>query len=269
MPNTSLLFSIYQRIRHTHTHTPKDAEFHILNSIKTVFPKWKYPSPLSQPHYMTGVHPRNKEKSFAKTLNLPLSTICRETLLENYHVPPQTRLNAYIQIAGSDLHRRDLFAPSLYLTLPTRISTKCLLRIHTQHTDEIPTHQYLTPMPQGKFKKNSYDKRICPICANHPTTSHILPPPVGSEFHYLFTCPHTPPLLHPFVTYLKSQLKFLCLPPQSGQNLSLSQQLSIALESSPPAAWKIRASLKHRFAVDFTNHAAILALRLSSHTKSL
>ena len=94
-----------------------------------------YPSPPPQPHYMTGVHPRNKEKSFAKTLNLPLSTIWRETLLENHHVPPQTRLNAYIQIAGSDLYRRDLFTPVLYLTLPTRISTKRLLRVHTQGTE--------------------------------------------------------------------------------------------------------------------------------------
>jgi hypothetical protein len=52
--------------------------------------------------------------------------------------------------------------------MDTKISTKALLRLRTQHTDEIPTHNHLYYDEEtGESEKTDYVDRKCPACAEH------------------------------------------------------------------------------------------------------
>ena len=73
---------------------------------------------------------------------------------------PALRLQ-YINIAGNDLYRPNLFKPAPYILEDTTISTKCLFRLRTQHSIEFPTHQHLTTA-SGSFGYTKYEDRHCP-----------------------------------------------------------------------------------------------------------
>ena len=134
---------------------PLDLEAQILHSAEHIFPLWKHPSPLPQPHYLPRVLLQNREKSFAKSLNDPLSRIWRKELIEAASTLPLSRLSAYISIAGHDIDRNDLFHPAQYINSHPTISVKALLRLRTQHSEEIPTHQHLDST-EGIFQKMLY-----------------------------------------------------------------------------------------------------------------
>ena len=58
------------------------------------------------------------------------------------------------------MNQADLFQAAPYIILDTKISTQVLLRLRTQHTDEIPTHQHLyDDEDTGKSEKTDYVDR--------------------------------------------------------------------------------------------------------------
>ena len=101
---------------------------------------------------------QNQEKSFGRSLHAPISNIWRLQIRPQSTNQEPTRHSAYVTIAGPDIDRPDLFKPAPYLTADHQISPKCLFRIRTQHTKEIPTHQHL--------KANLAGRQLQPIPAD-------------------------------------------------------------------------------------------------------
>ena len=118
---------------------------------------------------MSQTLPHNREKVFARSLNKIISELWRNEFLEEFQDPPITRKDAYIIIAGQDLNRADLFQAAPYITMDTKISTKALLRLRTQHIDEIPTHNHLYYDEEtGKSEKTDYvDRGMSGLCRTH------------------------------------------------------------------------------------------------------
>jgi hypothetical protein len=267
-PKDTLLNTIYMcRLGNLAQLGTSDMESYIIASAKTVFPLWKLPSQLPEPHYLTRVVQHNREKSFAKTLHKPLSDIWRKELIDTAFTPPQSRLLAYVQIAGQDIHRQDLFQPAQYITTQAKISVKVLLRLRTQHSEEIPTHQHLNRQ-DGHMVKSLYTDRKCPACADYSNLPSNPPLPVGSESHILLSCPHTPAsIMLPFITNLNRILRQLRQ--TQWENMSPQDQISIALGSPPPPEWKLKRAQTERFNRTIVNHSALLALRLSKYAQTL
>ena len=267
-PKNSLLYSVYMcRIHNPAQLDPLDLEAQILHSAEHIFPLWKHPSPLPQPHYLPRVLLQNREKSFAKSLNEPLSRIWRKELNEAASTLPLSRLSAYISIAGHDINRNDLFHPAQYINSHSTISVKALLRLRTQHSEEIPTHQHLDST-EGIFQKTLYTDRKCPACSESLALPQQPPPPIRSEEHLLFSCPHTPPIIMtPFIFNINRILRQLRKP--EWKLIPPHHQLSIALGSTPPPEWKLKVSQVDRLNRNLLNHCALLALRLSEYAKTL
>ena len=136
-----------------------------------------------QPKYLEKVLIQNQEKSFGRSLHVPISNIWRLQLRPQPPNQEPTRHNAYVAIAGPDIDRPDLFKPAPYLTADHQISPKCLFRIRTQHTKEIPTHQHLKANLAGRQIHSKYSDRKCSFCRATPVTGH--------EAHYLRRSPQS------------------------------------------------------------------------------
>jgi hypothetical protein len=184
-----------------------------------------------QPLPLAMVQAKNRGKSFTHTLKPLLSGIWRTTLLVEQHYPSNSRpsASAYINIAGHDLHRQDLFTPAPYLLLPSKISITALLRVRTQHEPAIPSHKHLqrnnsTNTPHKKVYV-PYPHRNCHLCNPSPNSTADV---IASEEHYIFLCPHTTSkLLPPLQTTLARHLRLLRHPPFP--SLYPNEQLSLAL----------------------------------------
>jgi hypothetical protein len=132
---------------------------------------------LPQPKYLERVLITNREKSFGRSLQVPLSNIWRLQLRPQPPPTEPTRHTPYIDIAGSDIDRPDLFKPAPYYLPDNQIIPKCLFRIRTQHIKEIPTHHHLRRHTNGRLVHSNYTDRICPFCHSTPV--------FGNEIHYL------------------------------------------------------------------------------------
>ena len=257
-----------QRMFQPRNLTQTDIEYHILESTKQTFPRWKEKSSLPEPYYMSQTLPHNREKVFAKSLNKIISELWRNEFVEEFQDPPITRKDAYIIIAGQDLNRADLFQAAPYITMDTKISTKALLRLRTQHTDEIPTHNHLYYDEEtGKSEKTDYVDRKCPACAEHTHSPNQPLPLIGSETHLLMQCPHTPTnIMEPFIHNISKKLMSFRLPKWT--DIPVNQQVSLALGSTPPITWKI-SNKKLRIMRHATlNHASLVALRLAQYAQT-
>lgn len=256
-----------QRMFKSHSLTTTDPEYHIMESTKYLFLTWKHISPLLEPHYIRGSHAltHNREKVLAKNLNKLVSDLWRTNLLAEFQDPPKTRQDAFILIAGQDLYRTDLFKPAPYITMDSNISTKALLCLHTQHTDEIPTHKHLYyDKVTGKSEKTNYGDRKCPACADHSSYLNQPLPPACSETHLLLNCPLTPiAILAPFVYNMRKQTMTLRIP--KWDTLSPNQQISLALGSTPPLCFKLTNQKIKILRYGTINHVALLASRLSQY----
>jgi hypothetical protein len=147
---------------------PIDLENRILQSCKTIFTVWSPSKALPQPKYLEKVLTQNQEKSFGRSLHVPISNIWRLQLRPQPPNQEPSRHNAYVAIAGPDIDRPDLFKPAPYLTADHQISPKCLFRIRTQHTKEIPTHQHLKVNFNGRQLHSNYSDRKCQFCRATP-----------------------------------------------------------------------------------------------------
>jgi hypothetical protein len=172
-----------------------------------------------------------------------------------------TRHNAYITIAGPDIDRPDLFKPAPYLTADHQISPKCLFRIRTQHTKEIPTHHHLRPYTNDRQVYSTYSDRTCPFCYVTPLT-----PVTGHETHYLLSCPSISPVMEPMYTPLKENLKRSALP--SWEGLEDKVKISLLLGSSLPPQLDKRKTMRDQWRLCTGNYCALLALKLSSTLSS-
>ena len=268
-PN-SLAASLYQH-RHkttsiTQQHPTPIIEQQILQSILQIFPTWTPLQPLPQPHYLITVHPKNLEKKFANTLKPIISNLWRSTLLQHQKYPvANSRLAAYITIAGGDLHRPDLFTPTPYLQTFSKINTSALLRVRTQHEHAIPAHQHLqltlTRSQHLKKRYIDYTQRDCHLCNPPPHNNSVI---VASEEHYIFLCPHTTnSLLEPLQKALNRHLRFLRMPPIT--SLLPHKQLSLTLGGPPPLRWATKKINRETWISMTTPHCALLAINLS-HT---
>ena len=123
-------------------------------------------------------------------------------------------------IARSDIDRPDLLKPAPYLSADNPISPKCLFRIRTQHTKEIPTHHHLSRLTNGRLAHSNYSDRICPFCHSTPVN--------GDEIHYLGSS--ISPVMKPMYTPFKKHLKRLTLP--SWEELHDTIKISLLLGSS-------------------------------------
>ena len=166
-----------------------------MQSCKTIFTDWSSSKALPQPKYLEKVLTQNQEKSFGRSLHVPISNIWRLQLRPQPPNQEPTRHNAYVAIAGPDIDRPDLFKPAPYLTADHQISPKCLFRIRTQHTKEIPTHQHLKVNLAGRQLHSNYSDRKCPFCRATPVT--------GNETHYLLACPSITPGMEPMYKPIK------------------------------------------------------------------
>ena len=167
------------------------------------------------------------------------------------------------------MNQADLFQAAPYITMDTKISTKALLRLRTQHTDEIPTHNHLYYDEEtGKSEKTDYVDRKCPACAEHTHSPNQPLPPIGSETLLLLQCPHTPTnIMEPFTYNISKKLMSLWLPKWA--DISVNQQVSLALGSTPPITWKISNKKLRIIRHDPLNHAALIALRLAQYAQTL
>ena len=111
--------------------------------------------------------------------------------------PP--RHNSYMVIARSDIDRPDLLKSAPYLSADNPISPKCLFRIRTQHTKEIPTHHHLSRLTNGRLAHSNYSDRIFPFCHSTPVN--------GDEIHYLLAGSSISPVMKPMITPFKKHLK--------------------------------------------------------------
>jgi hypothetical protein len=161
--------------------------------------------------------PKNREKSFSRSLHAPISDIWRQQLRPLPTPTEPNRHSAYIVIAGSDIDRTDLFKPAPYLLSDTQISPKCLFRVRTQHAKEIPTHNHL--------HSTSYSDRSCPFC--HSTLI------VGNESHYLFGCPSITPIMEPMYVPFQETPQAVGAP-IVGAAASNNKNLSPTRELPPP-----------------------------------
>ena len=263
----SLAASLYKyRLSQTSLSIPQAShtiEHEILQSIRIVFPSWTSPDPLPQPSYLAMVQAKNKEKSFTHTLKPLISDIWRSTLLLDHHYPSNSRPSAYINIAGHDLHRPDLFTPAPYLLLPSKISTTALLRVRTQHEPAIPSHKHLHRNNNANTPHKKvyipYPQRNCHLC-NPPSTSTV--DVIASEEHYIFLCPHTTSkLLPPLETALARHLRLLRRPPFP--SLLPHEQLSLALGGSLPRRWATNKLTRDSWLTMSTPHCALLAINLT------
>ena len=121
---------------------------------------------------------------------------------------------------------------------------------------------------EGIFQKTLYTNRKCPACSESLALPQQPPPPIGSEEHLLFSCPHTPPIIMtPFIFNINRILRQLRKP--EWKLIPPHHQLSIALGSTPPPEWKLKVSQVDRLNRNLLNHCALLALRLSEYAKTL
>jgi hypothetical protein len=194
--------------------------------------------------------PKNREKSFSRSLHAPISDIWRQQLRPLPTPTEPNRHSAYIVIAGSDIDRTDLFKPAPYLLSDTQISPKCLFRVRTQHAKEIPTHNHL--------HSTSYSDRSCPFC--HSTLI------VGNESHYLFGCPSITPIMEPMYVPFKKLLKQSALP--SWEQLHQTTKISLLLGSSLPPQIRKLKSIRDQWRLSTGNYCALVALKLSSSLSS-
>jgi hypothetical protein len=169
-----------------------DLENRIIRDCQTVFSEWSPTEPLPQPKYLERVSITNHEKSFGRSLHVPFSNIWRLQLRPQSPPTDPTQHTSYIDIAGSDIDRPDLFKPAPYLLVDNQISPKCLFRIRTQHTKKIPTHHHPRRHTNGRLVHSNYTDHICPFC--HFT------PVIGNEIHYLLACPNISPEMEPMYT---------------------------------------------------------------------
>ena len=81
-------------------------------------------------------------------------------------------------------------------------------------------------------------------------------------------CPHTPTnIMEPFIYNISKKLMSLLLPKWA--DISVNQQVSLELGSTPPITWKI-SNKKLRIIRHATlNHAALVALRLAQYAQTL
>ena len=117
-----------------------DQEIRFIQNCQSLFPGWSHLQPLPQPRYLGRVLIQNREKSFGRSLHRRISGIWWSQLRLQPLLAEPSRHSSYISIASTDIDRADLFKPASYLLADNQISTKCLFRIRTQHTKEIPTH---------------------------------------------------------------------------------------------------------------------------------
>ena len=230
-------------------------ESQMRDSILTLYPTWKPGEPLPQPKHLHTVLEGNREKSFARSLQPVISQLWKEELLAQAQEPATTRVAAYLSIAGQDLHRPNLFKPAQYIQLHSKISTKSLLRIRTQHAKEIPTHQALT-----EGKKTAYVDRQCHLCHNHNNQSVT----IGSESHFLLNsgCPHVPSSLTEQSSNLFSHLlQYLEVVPW--EQVPPNTKISLLLGSYPPTSWKLTIKDSNYLMKATIQHSAHLAIQLS------
>ena len=125
----------------------------VLEACKQMFPTWKPEAPLPEPTYLRKTAPRNKERSFTRSLNPRLSDIWRTQLMTHYPSDgaPQARMSAFVSVAVYDLERRDLLKPAAYIVTPTKVSIRALLRQRTQNSKVIPAHVHLQPYAFGNL----------------------------------------------------------------------------------------------------------------------
>ena len=105
---SSPVVAIYSfRTRHAAADNKSAPEPHVLEACKQMFPMWKLGSILPEPTYLRKTAPRNRERSFTRSLNARLSEIWRTQLMSHYpgDDAPKTRMSAYISIAVYDLER--------------------------------------------------------------------------------------------------------------------------------------------------------------------
>ena len=212
---------------------PIDLENRILQSCKTIFTYWCPSESLPQPKYLEKVLIQNQEIFFGRSLHVPISNIWRLQLRPQPPDQEPTRHNAYVAIAGPDIDRPDLFKPAPYLTADHQISPKCLFRIRTQHTKEIPTHQHLKVNLAGRQLHSNYSDHKCPFCRATPVTGH--------ETHYLLACPSITPGMEPMYKPIKENLR-LALPPWDG--LDDNVKISLLLGSSLPSQLDKRKAMR-------------------------
>ena len=252
LPGSLLAF----RIGNLSNISDTDIEARLVRSSRTIFPAWVHTDPLPLPKYMTRVMPQNREKSYSRFLQTPISNVWRTKLQSSMTATAGSRLSAYINIAGNDLYRPNLFKPAPYILEDTTISTKCLFRLRTQHSIEIPTHQHLTTA-SGRFGYTKYEDRHCPLCTSGPV--------VGSETHFLLVCPGTAPILEAYYAPLKRLLSKLALPPWD--QISDLDKVSLLLGGSLPRQWKTNKTQRDHWRTRSGDPCALIALKLSTILK--
>jgi hypothetical protein len=231
-----------------------DLENRIIRGCKPVFSEWSPSKPLPQPKYLERVLITNREKSFGRSLHVPLSNFWRLQVRPQPPPTEPTRHTSYLDIAGSDIDRPDLFKPAPYLLADSQISPKCLFPIRTQHTKEIPTHHHLRRHTNGRLFHSNYADRICPFCHSTPV--------IGNEIHYLLACPNISPVMEPMYTPLKKHLKRLALPPW--EELRDTSKMPLLLRSSLPPQMDKRKAMREQWRICTGNYCALVALKLSS-----
>ncbi len=97
-----------------------DLENRILHSCQTIFINWSPSEALPQPKNLERVLIQNQEKSFGRSLHVPITNIWRLQLRPQPPNTEPTRHNAFIAIAGPDIDRPDLFKPAPYLSADHR-----------------------------------------------------------------------------------------------------------------------------------------------------
>ena len=91
LPGSLLAF----RIGNLSSLSDSDIETRLVRSSHTIFPAWVHTDPLPTPKYLTRVMPQNREKSYSRFLQTPISHVWRATLQSSKNATECSRLNAY------------------------------------------------------------------------------------------------------------------------------------------------------------------------------
>ena len=244
------------RTRHAAADNKSAPEPHVLEACKQMFPMWKLGSILPEPTYLRKTAPRNRERSFTRSLNARLSEIWRTQLMSHYpgDDAPKTRMSAYISIAVYDLERRDLFKPAAFIVSPTKVSIRALLRQRTQNSRVIPAHAHLQLNDSGMFARHQYEARACTLCQSPGVT--------GSERHYLGSCSHTQEAREQAIRSVTHTLPYVGLP--KWQTLSIADRTRFLCASCLPMRSQQSRVKRSLWMTKTVNIAAILAVSIQS-----
>jgi hypothetical protein len=170
------------------------------------------------------------------------------------NTPPSNPLQTYLQIAHTDIQRKDMTKPAQYLAQNSHLPLQALFRARLQHTKTL----LCTQPPNDNFRP--YDTLTCPRCYPQPNHyalhTHL---PKDNIIHLILKCPTTSQPAQTATTKISNIMQdFGIEPPWNLTQPTL--QVALLLGAPPPTHWNLKKTLQQSWTRATLGTCAALAM---------